>query len=106
VDYRSYQAACSILRGNHRKLVQALTQTLTSIGEAMGTSALTGDYGQTPTLLAPGTVTTATTGASSVALADGTAFLTAVANNLATMAAKWNAVMTQSNSYALSVVAA
>jgi hypothetical protein len=88
-----------------RKLAAALADVLTAIGEGLGTNGLTGDYAANYTLVAPGTVAVAASGASSVVLASGTALQAAAANNVATMAAKWNAVFAQANSYALGVVA-
>ena len=95
VDNASYVAATTTMKQAHRQLVRAFHEILAALGfDADLIDDLVGTYPQTYALPATATVVAAASGASSVALADGTAFLADVANNLATLAVAWNQIMT------------
>jgi hypothetical protein len=92
VDHASYVAVCAVLKSNHRIVERAAKEVFASVGEPIVTDALTGAFDADYVLDAPGTVAAAATGASSVKLIDGTNLLADMANNIASLAAKWNAV--------------
>jgi hypothetical protein len=118
VNNASYAAGATIMAANHRLIAQAWLAAMNAMGEAIGvvqgvdplisafetpfvpsapitsfTPSGLRSFGPAPQnyiLAATPTVTADATGASSVSLADGTAYLAAIANNLATMAKGWN----------------
>lgn len=101
----SYIAAAKAIKANQRKLERALNEVLVAAGAAAVGKAWTGSVASNNFTLAAIPATVTGTGPDSVSKADGDAFLTAAANNLATMAAKWNAAMNQTAAGALHVVA-
>lgn len=92
LDYASGQTAMAKIKQNERKLVAALNDVLYAIGEATITDASLGSVAQGVVLSDPGTAAASATGASAVSKVVADAFLLAHANNLATIAAKWNAI--------------
>jgi len=101
VDWASYVANMLILKGNHAKILQAFQEVITAIGVGPIASTMQVVYSAGFVLLPVGTVAAASTGASSVALADGTNLLAGMANNIASLVAKWNGVMIQAGLTAL-----
>ena len=91
VDFASFVASTTTLKQNHRKLVRAFRQVEAALGlVASTTDKLSVNFTNDFALVAPATVAAAATGASSVAVASGTAILADIANNIATMALYWN----------------
>ena len=93
-DYASSVAAFSVAKSNLVRLIHGTNEVL----GALGLAPLVVGQGQTALDLALGTIPTvaaSTTGSSALALTDATAFFTAYANNVATLAVAWNAAMNQ-----------
>lgn len=107
VSFLSYVAAAYAMKSNQRKLLRALNEVLVANGSDKVLAAFLGSVSDDFTLLAipAGAAGLASPNSKSVAVADANTFLTDLANNYATMAAKWNAAMTQSTVGPLHVVA-
>ena len=94
VDYTSYVAGVTVMKANHRILVNAFTEVMGALGFDQNIAdSISVVFSQNYLLAATPTVAASASGNPSVALADGTAFLADIANNLSTMAAMWNQVM-------------
>lgn len=107
VDYVTGRAAMVKAKANLRALAASMNEVLVAIGQAPLTINTKDAYPQSMNLVAVTAASASATGASAVSKAAADAFLTGLANNLATMAAKWNASMNQGGSVApLNVVAA
>lgn len=104
VDYVTGRAAMLKAKQNLQRLVWAANEVLVAVGATpIPTSLLVATSGAN--LVALTAATASATGASSISLAAGTAFLDAIANDLAQLASKWNAAMTQTAPVTLNVVA-
>lgn len=105
VDFVSGRAKLIQAKQHLRKVVHGMDEVFVAVGADPLVSALTGEYSGVA-LSAIADADAAATGASSISDAVADAFLLAFANNVATIAAKWNAVMVQgSDTQALQVVA-
>jgi hypothetical protein len=101
-DYQSTQAAFEVVRRNTRQLSYALNEILVAIGMSPLAITIPGSEVQPDYVIDPQlTIVAAVDGSSSVALADATAFLAAVANNYASLAYAWNSAMVQGTITAL-----
>jgi hypothetical protein len=109
LDFATGVLAMKKVKDNHRRRVLAVNEVFAALGHpTIPVSALTGSFGGGLTMVDPGTPAAAATGASAVSKAVADAFLTAQANNLATVATKWNLLFDGSgfvSTYGLQVVA-
>lgn len=106
IDYTEGKAAMETAKKHLRKLVFGLDEVFVALGETKLTSAVTGDYTSAWALTAIADAASSADGSEAVSKADADDFLADFADNIATIAAKWNAVMVQaSDTEALSVVA-
>jgi len=92
--FTSGRAAMLVAKDNISKLAMALNEILRAIGHSAVTQNLTGDM-LSYSLAAIPAASADTDGSSAVSKAVADAFLLASANNLATIAAAWNAAMAQ-----------
>jgi hypothetical protein len=90
VNYSSYLASLGVAVSNQQILAVALNEVLTAVGAQNISLAGMGEYSVGRILTAIPAVVADSTGALSVALADGTALMAALADNWATMAFQWN----------------
>jgi hypothetical protein len=105
VSNASFRASFAVAKSNQRKLERAVNEILVALGSAAVKTAWTGAQAAGFSLPAIPVAVASATGSDSVALANGTAALTALANNYATLASKLNAAINQATPSALRVVA-
>ena len=107
VEFKTGVAAMTVMKANHLKIVRAASSCLTALGEAPLVDTLEGSYPPDFMMNPLGEPVAGVTGASAIALADATAFYAPMANNIATLAATYAAVLTDiaANTMPLHVVA-
>ena len=93
-DYQTASAALGVLKSNHKKLLHASATIFTALGITPPTDASKGAYTSDFQLYPIEEPVAAFNGTSVLALADATAFYAATANNVATLAAAFNAALT------------
>jgi len=96
LDYVGGRAAMIQAKAHLRKLVHGLDEVFVALGEPRLVSGLTGDYSGIA-LSAIADAAASASGASAISKADADDFLGDFADNIATIAAKWNAVMVQAS---------
>jgi hypothetical protein len=108
VSYASYVATMTALQTNQSILIVALQEVEAALGQALTASTVPLVLPRSYALAAAPVGVASTGTGNSVAATDGAAALTRLAANVATFAAKWNAVLTAiaSTSRPLGVVAA
>jgi hypothetical protein len=105
-SYASYVASVAVVKANQRKLKRAYNEVITALDYTVLRSSMVGDVGADFTLAAIPVLVASATGNPSVSNTDGIALLVASSNNVATLAAHWNAAFAQGTPGPLNVVAA
>lgn len=107
VDYQSGRAGLATVKAHFRKLAYGIDEVLVAVGGDKTPSALTGEFTDAYSLAAVTATTASADGTSAVSKADADDFFGDFADNVATLAAAWNAAMGQAAGVgALHVVAA
>ena len=104
-SFASTVASFQVAKDNFARLLSGANAVLVAIGAAPLSDTVLGNHAIDLTLAAIPAPVSVSAGPGGVALADTTAFLSAYANNVATLAAAWNAAMNQGTPGALHVVA-
>jgi hypothetical protein len=92
-SFASTAVALKAAKDNFARLVNGANAIFAAVGASKVSAQVLGPHALDLALIAIPTVTSVAAGPSAVAKADADAFLTAYANNVATLAAKWNAAM-------------
>lgn len=95
LDWASGRASMLVAKQNLQKVVRAFQEVRVALGYSKLPSALTGAVSDDYALADIPTAAASSTGASSIAKTVVDTFLTALAANIATIAAQWNLMMTQ-----------
>lgn len=92
-DFTTSVSALKIVKLNQQRLARVMASALVALGEPALVSALAGAYPADFNMHAVNAPVASVGGASALAVADATAFYAAAVNNIATMAAVWNAAL-------------
>ena len=96
-DFASTVNALNAARANFNRVAHAMNDLSAAIGEPRLSRSALGSQPQDLVLVAIPAVVSSTAGPSAAALADVTAFLAALGNDIATLAQKWNFEMVQAS---------
>jgi hypothetical protein len=94
-EFYSTIASFKVAKDNFARLMNGADEVLVAMGVAPLSEAVPGSHALDEGLLAIPAAVAVATGPGAVALADVSAFLTASANNIASLAFAWNAAMNQ-----------
>lgn len=92
-SFASTLAAFKVAKDNFARLVNGANAIFAAVGASKVSAQVLGPHSLDLALIAIPAATSVAVGSGAVAKADADAFLTAYANNVATLAAKWNAAM-------------
>lgn len=104
-NFETGHSALLTTRDNHRKVLAAFAEVMVAAGKPKLPMPFRGSMKLADALTAPVTVAAGGTGNPAISKAQTDAFLLAVANNLATLANRWNAVFPITDDAPVAVVA-